>query len=53
MTKKELIDLREMMEKDWMVEVQFFNRITGIEVDFFNNYLKKDYDFELLHVENS
>ncbi|MFB9973891.1 ImmA/IrrE family metallo-endopeptidase [Allobacillus sp. SKP2-8] len=52
-TKKELIDLREMMEKDWMVEVQFFNRITGIEVDFFNNYLKKDYDFELLHVENS
>ncbi len=33
--KKGLIDIRKMMERDWMVEVPFFHRITGIDLEFF------------------
>ncbi|WP_058309093.1 spr1629 family repressor/antitoxin [Gracilibacillus massiliensis] len=48
---KGLVDIREMMDKDWMVETSFFHRITGIELEFFNNYLKHDHDFELGNVK--
>ncbi|WP_058307344.1 spr1629 family repressor/antitoxin [Gracilibacillus massiliensis] len=49
-TKKGIVDIREMMEKDWMVETSFFHRLTGIELDFFDDYLKHDQDFELVNV---
>ncbi len=49
--KKGMIDIREMIERDWMAEVQFFYRITGIDLDFFNNYINHDQHFELLNVK--
>lgn len=49
--KKGMIDIREMIERDWMVEVQFFHRITGIDLEFFNNYINHNQDFELVNVK--
>lgn len=46
-----MIDIRKMIERDWMVEVQFFHRITGIDLEFFNNYINQDQDFKLLNVK--
>ncbi|UOQ83594.1 spr1629 family repressor/antitoxin [Gracilibacillus salinarum] len=48
--KKKLIDIREMLERDWMVDITFLHRITGIESSFFDNYMHQQQDFELLHV---
>ncbi|API92138.1 hypothetical protein BKP57_10025 [Virgibacillus sp. 6R] len=36
--KKRIIDIHEMLERDWMVEVDFLHRLTGINIGFFNNY---------------
>lgn len=49
--KKGLIDIRKMMERDWMVEVPFFHRITGIDLEFFNNYINHNQGFELANVQ--
>lgn len=48
--KKGIIDIYQMMEKDWMVEIDFFHRLTGIDISFFNRYLVSEQDFELIHV---
>lgn len=48
---KGLIDIRKMMERDWMVEVPFFHRITGIDLEFFNNYINHNQGFELANVQ--
>ncbi|WP_217587549.1 helix-turn-helix domain-containing protein [Lentibacillus saliphilus] len=50
--KRGLIDMRKMIETDWMVEVPFFHQITGIEPSFFNHYLRQEQNFELGHVIN-
>lgn len=39
------------MERDWMVEVPFFHRITGIDLEFFNNYINHNQGFELANVQ--
>ncbi|KAB8130304.1 ImmA/IrrE family metallo-endopeptidase [Gracilibacillus oryzae] len=49
---KKLIDLREMIDKDWMVDISFLHRLTGIDAAFFNNYISHDQDFELINVTN-
>ncbi len=49
--KKGLIDIRKMMERDWMVEVPFFHRITGIDLEFFNNYINHNQGFELANFQ--
>lgn len=46
-TKKGLIDMDKMMEKDWMVDVEFFHQITGIDLDFFHRYMIYEQNFEL------
>ncbi|WP_067843100.1 spr1629 family repressor/antitoxin [Amphibacillus sediminis] len=48
--KKGIIDIREMIDKDWMVEIPFFHQITGIDLEFFKNYIDHDHDFELVNV---
>lgn len=50
--KNVIIDLREMAEKDWMAEIEFFHQLTGIDLAFFNNYINHDQDFELIHVKD-
>ncbi|NWO15180.1 ImmA/IrrE family metallo-endopeptidase, partial [Virgibacillus sp.] len=50
--KKEIIDIHEMMERDWMVEIEFFHRLTGIDISFFNKYLVSEQDFELVYVND-
>ncbi|MBO1003891.1 spr1629 family repressor/antitoxin [Pseudogracilibacillus auburnensis] len=49
--KKGIIDIRNMIDNDWMVETDFLHRLTGIDVDFFNNYLTKEQDFELINIK--
>lgn len=39
-----------MIENDWMVEVPFFHRITGIDLRFLHNYMVSEQDFELVNV---
>ncbi|WP_407269420.1 helix-turn-helix domain-containing protein [Radiobacillus sp. PE A8.2] len=47
--KREIIDIYEMIEKDWKVEIPFFHRITGIDVNFFNNYVRYEDNFDLVN----
>ncbi|MGJ9459962.1 helix-turn-helix domain-containing protein [Oceanobacillus sp. CF4.6] len=48
--KKGLTDIHKMIEKDWMVEISFFHRLTGIHISFFNDYIVRKQDFELVNV---
>jgi Zn-dependent peptidase ImmA (M78 family)/transcriptional regulator with XRE-family HTH domain len=50
-SKKGLIDLREMMERDWMAEIPFFHRLTGIDMAFFHSYIYNGQDFGLADVK--
>lgn len=36
-----------MMEKDWMVDIEFFHQITGIDLEFFNRYMANEQNLEL------
>lgn len=49
--KKGMVDFRRMIENDWMVEKDFLHRITGIDLSFFDNYMTKERDFELVNVD--
>lgn len=51
-SKKGLMDVRQMIEDDWKVEVSFFHHMTGIESDFFNKYMMKSLDFEIKKIHN-
>lgn len=44
-----LINMRHMVERDWLTEVEFFHQMTGIDVNFFNHYMIKEQDFELIN----
>ncbi|WP_017471484.1 helix-turn-helix domain-containing protein [Amphibacillus jilinensis] len=48
--QKGLIDMRQMIENDWMVELNFFYRITGIDLKFFNQYIANKQDFDIVNV---
>ncbi|GAA0435786.1 XRE family transcriptional regulator [Lentibacillus halophilus] len=50
--KNGLIDIRKMIENDWMVETPFFHHITGIDSKFFNHYMVDDSQFDLGYVTN-
>lgn len=49
-SKKGLVDIRQMIDNDWKVEISFFYRMTGIDPNFFNKYLTKSLDFDLQNV---
>lgn len=46
-SRKGIVDLRQMIENDWKVEIGFFYKLTGIDPNFFNKYLVKSLDFGL------
>ncbi|SEN98525.1 Zn-dependent peptidase ImmA, M78 family [Amphibacillus marinus] len=48
--QKGIIDMRKMLENDWMVEIDFFHRITGIDLNFFNQYIDSKQDFNIFSV---
>ncbi|WP_337969541.1 spr1629 family repressor/antitoxin [Virgibacillus salexigens] len=50
--KRGMIDIRKMVEQDWMVETPFFHRVTGIDLSFFDRYMISEQDFELDNVTN-
>lgn len=45
--KKGLIDIRHMIENDWMADTNFFYQITGIDSSFLERYMFREEDFEL------
>lgn len=45
--KKNIINLRKMLDNDWKADIDFFYKLTGIEFSFFNKYLLVENDFEL------
>lgn len=49
-SKKGIIDMRQMVENDWKVEISFFHRLTGIDSKFFEKYLVTKQDFGLENV---
>ncbi|MCJ0931507.1 helix-turn-helix domain-containing protein [Virgibacillus halodenitrificans] len=44
---KGMMDIQEMAERDWMVNADFFYRLTGIDKDFFSNYMTEKQDFSI------
>ncbi|MDP1394436.1 XRE family transcriptional regulator [Lysinibacillus capsici] len=46
-SKKGIIDIRQMVEDDWKVEISFLHRLTGIDPKFFDKYLAIKQDFGL------
>lgn len=49
-SKKGIIDIRQMVEDDWKVEISFLHRLTGIDSKFFDKYLAIKQDFGLENV---
>ncbi|MFC6653991.1 ImmA/IrrE family metallo-endopeptidase [Paenibacillus rhizoplanae] len=50
LAKRKLMDIRQMIEKDWTVEVSFFKQMTGIDGDFFDKYVSNMLEFDLQKV---
>lgn len=49
--KKDLIDLRTMLDKDWLIDVGFLSNLTGITQEFFTSYITSNQDFELKYLK--
>ncbi|WP_019423295.1 spr1629 family repressor/antitoxin [Paenibacillus sp. OSY-SE] len=49
-SKKGIVDIGQMIENDWKVEVSFFHHMTGIDPNFFNKYMTRNLDFGLQNV---
>lgn len=47
---KKIIDLRQMIEHEWKVEIDFFYKMTGIDLSFFHKYTVQNKDFGLQNV---
>ena len=39
--KRDVINFEKMLAEDWLIEVEFLYRLTGIDSDFFRNYFTK------------
>lgn len=51
-SKRGLVDIRQMIEDDWKAEVAFFHQMTGIDPGFFNRYMTRNLDFGIRNVTN-
>ncbi len=51
-SKRGLVDIRQMIEDDWKAEVAFFHQMTGIDPGFFNRYMTRNLDFGIQNVTN-
>lgn len=49
-SKKGLVDIHQMIENDWKVDISFFYRMTGIDSAFFEKYLVRKQDFGLENI---
>lgn len=49
--KKDLIDLRTMLDKDWLIDIGFLSNLTGITQEFFTSYITSNQDFELKYLK--
>ncbi|MGP6151635.1 spr1629 family repressor/antitoxin [Priestia flexa] len=49
-SKKGLVDIHQMIENEWKVDISFFYRMTGIDSTFFEKYLAKKQDFGLENI---
>lgn len=49
--KKGLIDIQQMIDRDWMVDINFLHLLTGLNLDFLNRYFTTEKNFELINVE--
>src|SRR5699024_10998633 len=45
-SKQNIINMHNMLEKDWKVEVEFLHLLTGIDTNFFKQYIVQEEDFE-------
>lgn len=50
--KKGIINIRQMIEHDWMADIDFFHQLTGINLNFLNSYMVSEQNFELASVTN-
>lgn len=50
--KQGIVRMNEMLEKDWLIEVDFLYHLTGLKVDFFNQYTTKTQDFDLIELNS-
>lgn len=48
--KNNLIDIYEMLENDWKVDISFFDHLTGIDSKFFDKYLEHSENFGLENI---
>lgn len=39
-----------MAERDWMVDIEFFQQVSGLEFDFFKQYMETAQNFGLAQV---
>ena len=51
-SNEKIINIHEMLEKDWKVEIEFLHLLTGIDTNFFKQYIVQEEDFELIQVNN-
>ncbi|MGM0524351.1 MAG: helix-turn-helix domain-containing protein [Bacillota bacterium] len=49
--KKDLIDLRTTLDKDWLIDIGFLSNLTGITQEFFTSYITSNQDFELKYLK--
>src|SRR5699024_3772697 len=51
-SKQNIINMHNMLEKDWKVEVEFLHLLTRIDTNFFKQYIVQEEDFELIQVND-
>lgn len=51
--RNSIFNFQQMLDNDWMADIQFLHQITGIDSNFFNRYLIKKKNFGLSHVSES
>lgn len=44
--EKSIIDFKRMLDTDWRVDIEFLYKLTGIDLDFFKNYLTEQKDLQ-------
>lgn len=48
--RKDILDIRTMIEEDWKADIEFFHHLTGIEPAFFKKFMKSKRDYNMEQV---
>src|SRR5699024_9469906 len=51
--KRNIVSMNEILEKDWLIEVEFLYHLTGLKTEFFNQYMTKTQEFNLIELNAS